>query len=554
MLTFEGWVLKCDEMLNKVKSRLLSGKKIILILLLHSAFYISNCFAQTMFVKTFGDAGTAWDGANSVKQTSDNGYIIAGAATGFGVGQEDVILVRTDANGSIIWSKTYGGTGSDAGEVVIQTSDGGFIVAGTTNSFGAGDSDVYVIRTNPIGDTLWTKTYGGINKEQVGGVMQTNSGGFIIAGSTKSFGSGNWDVYVICTDANGDTLWTKTYGGTALDRGNSIQLTTDGGYIITGETKSFGSFFGEAYLLKINSLGNVLWSKTFYFNTSAGGQHANSVKQTTDGGYIIIGDALVSVIVFKTDASGNLIWGKYFILGPEFCEGKDVVQAADGGYVITATERWFPPNYIIVLAKLDTAGILIWSESFTPLYSSETSSLSKTNDGGYVIAGQIADGLIFSNDFELCLIKTNANGSNGCESPFSVGPANYSITTDSGCIVSATQTVSGNSTSIVSSPSMITVSYCFTTNIHAESNSACTVSPNPATNELRINPEYSGRIESIEIYNVLGTRVNTSVRAPLSSRRGAGGEVIDVSSLSPGIYFVKVKTKEGISVGKFVKE
>jgi hypothetical protein len=165
----------------------------------------------------------------------------------------DVYLIKTDANGDSLWTKTFGGTDNDFGLSIQQTTDGGYILVGETYSFGAGNDDVYLIKTDANGDSLWTKAFGGIGNDFGNSIEQTTDGGYIIGASTYSFGAGNVDVYLIKTDANGDSLWTKTFGGTAYDGLRSVQQTIDGGYIIAGYTNSFGA---GIYLIKTDANGN----------------------------------------------------------------------------------------------------------------------------------------------------------------------------------------------------------------------------------------------------------------------------------------------------------
>jgi hypothetical protein len=161
-------------------------------------------------------------------------------------GGGDVYLVKTNAQGDTLWTRTYGGAACEEGYAVRKTADGGYIITGRTSG------DLYVIRTNALGDTLWTRTLGGADLYDGNSVQQTDDGGYIIAGEA------NWDVYLVKTDSEGDTLWTRTYGGSRADRGYSVQQTTDGGYVIAGFTQSYGDEAADLYLVKTDSLGDVL--------------------------------------------------------------------------------------------------------------------------------------------------------------------------------------------------------------------------------------------------------------------------------------------------------
>ncbi|MBI4723126.1 MAG: hypothetical protein HY769_09080, partial [Candidatus Stahlbacteria bacterium] len=173
-------------------------------------------------------------------------------------------LHTAEAHGDTLWTRTFGGTVDDWGCSVQECEGGGFIIAGETNSFGAG-GDVYLIRTNERGNTLWTKTFGGTNYDEGWSVQECAGGGFIIAGKTGSFGAGDdADVYLIRTDAAGDTLWTKTYGGTDYDCSYSVQECAGGGFIIAGGTiPFFGAGAYDVYLIRTNEQGDTLWTRTF---------------------------------------------------------------------------------------------------------------------------------------------------------------------------------------------------------------------------------------------------------------------------------------------------
>jgi hypothetical protein len=234
--------------------------------------------------KTFG--GSEIDDGYSVQQTSDGGYIIAGSTLSYGAGETDVWLIRTDSSGNIDWNKTFGGSGRDYGYSVQQTSDGGYIIAGCTWSQGAGGADVWLIKTDASGDESWSQTFGGSEGDSARSVQQTSDGGYILAGYTESYGAGDFDVWLIKTNASGNETWNETFGGSDTDLGYSAQQTSDNGYIIAGHTWSYGEGYSDILVIKTNSSGSKTWNETFGGSRK---EFGSSVQQTSDGGYIIAG-------------------------------------------------------------------------------------------------------------------------------------------------------------------------------------------------------------------------------------------------------------------------
>jgi hypothetical protein len=317
---------------------------------------------DTTWTRTYG--GVEYDYANSVQQATDGGYIIVGYTESLGADSNDVYLIKTDPSGDTTWTRTYGGVDNvyDSGSSVRQTTDGGYIITGYTRSFGAGGPDVYLIKTDSSGDTTWTRTYGGADSDYGDAVRQTTDGGYIIAGKTKSFGAGGNDVYLIKTDSSGDTTWTRTYGGIENDYSSSVQQTTYGGYIVVGYTGSFGAGSNDVYLIKTDATGDTAWTRTY---GGVDSDYCNSVWQTTDEGYIITGATESfgaggrDVYLIRTDTSGDTTWTRIYG-GVNDDWGRSVRQTTDGGYIIAGATESFGEGprdvYLIKVGPPDGIG------------------------------------------------------------------------------------------------------------------------------------------------------------------------------------------------------
>ena len=281
--------------------------------------------------KTFG--GTGDDLAMSVQQTSDGGYILAGYTDSYGVGYWHFWLVKINSNGNEQWSRTFGGTFAFS---VQETADGGYILAGCTYSYSTGSYDFGLVKTDANGNEQWNKTFGGTYCDCANSVQETADGGYILAGYTESYGAGNRDVWLVKTDSKGNEQWNKTFGGTYEDYANSVQETADGGYILAGYTESYGAGSTDGWLVKTDSDGNEQWNKTF---GGTGSNIAYFVQETADGGYILAGTRYwygagsQDAWLVKTDANGNEQWNKTFG-GSKEDEAKSVQQTLDGGYIL----------------------------------------------------------------------------------------------------------------------------------------------------------------------------------------------------------------------------
>lgn len=281
-----------------------------------------------------------WEAADvgySVHPTDDGGFIITGCGTSFGMGSHDIYLIKVDELGDTLWTRAYGGPALDMAFSVRQTfPDGGYVAIGVTDRMYRRLNDIILLKTDANGDSVWAKTYGGDKDDVARSVEQTRDGGFIIGGTTESFGAGGLDLFLIKTDAKGDTLWTRTFGGAEDETGTSVLQISDGGFMVVGTTASFGGGLDDVFMVRTDGRGNALWTKTF------GGpayETGLSVDQTSDGGFVVAGSLYPlpsgphQVYVLKTDSDGTLLWNRtYAGLGIE--RGNAVRETSDGTYVI----------------------------------------------------------------------------------------------------------------------------------------------------------------------------------------------------------------------------
>jgi TolB-like protein len=376
---------------------------------LAAIFVPSPLPAQITFERTYG--GPGGDAAYSVQQTPDGGYIIAGSTGSYGAGGSDVYLIKTDSNGDTLWTKTVGGEGTDAGWSVWQTTDRGYVVAGRTDSRGAGGLDVLLVETDANGETLWTRTYGDTANDYGYAVLQTLDGGYAVVGVTCSFGAGKYDVYFIRTGPQGDTLWTRTWGGTSFDEGWSVLQTADSGFVVCGYTQ--GDNARDFYLVRTDSRGETLWTRTY---GGADYDEGYCVEQTTDGGFMVVGTTCpfgsrvrADAMVVKTDSGGNALWTKTYggTTGEECFHS--VRQTADGGYIFAGyTASYGAGGDDVYLVRTDSCGDTLWTRTFGGCYTDLGFGVSQTSDGGFVVVG-VMECLHVSSD-DVYLIKTDSLG------------------------------------------------------------------------------------------------------------------------------------------------
>jgi len=347
--------------------------------------------------RTYGGSGD--DGATSVQPTADRGYIVAGWTRSFGSGDLDAWLLKLDADGAVVWQKTYGGANADVANDVRQTADGGYIVAGETalprpeNPLACW-KDAWLLKLDANGNVVWQRAHGADGCATAAAVRPMPGGGYVVAGSIDSSTGLASDAWVFKLDAEGNILWQKTYGGSDYNHANDIQLTADGGYVVAGDRDLPYETGRDAWILKLDSGGNVVWQKSY---GGAGDDAAYSVQPTADGGYVVAGDHQSTDLewpghvawVLKLDASGDIIWQRsYGQARPFNGSGRSVRPTADGGYVVAADFQVCCDRSVATLLKLDAGGKLIWGRSFGDTVRG-AGALETTADGGYVVAGSL---------------------------------------------------------------------------------------------------------------------------------------------------------------------
>ena len=309
--------------------------------------------------ETFGEKGT--DIANSITQTKDRGYIIAGFIWTVYASKQDFWIIKLDENGNIEWGKTFDGDENDIAYSIIQTEDGGYAVAGSTGVRVWGETNCWVIKLDAKGNMEWDNNFGGTGWDEIYSIIQTKDGSFITTGCVWSKGAGRGDVRVAKLNKRGDLVWDKTFGGSENDEAYSIFQTNDGGYAIAGFTVLEDTGDRDIWVIKLDKEGNKVWDRTFGGTSE---DWANSIIQNKNGDYIVagwtksMGAGKTDVWIVKLDKRGNLIWDKTFG-GSENDEAHSIIQTNDGGYAVVGwTKSKGAGNSDVWVIKLDENGNL----------------------------------------------------------------------------------------------------------------------------------------------------------------------------------------------------
>lgn len=343
---------------------------------------------KSFFSKVYDSPTFTYAAFQSIQETKDGGFVVAGYANITGTGANSYFLVlKVKADGEIEWQKTYAGAGVDYALNVKQTPDGGYVVVGSTTTFGKGGSDAWVIKLKSDGGIEWQKTFGGPSGDRADSVSLTSDGGFVVAGHRVNPSSS--DAWVVKFKSNGGIEWQKFYGqANKFDKASSVEQTSDGGYIIAGSTIETNGTQQDGWVFKTNANGTLEWQKS-YGTVNNSLEFLTSIHQTADGGYIVGGtDAAMRCLVLKLKGDGSVEWQKRLKSGSDTTISQSVKQTADGGFIVATYFQSDSGAAYGLIAKLKADGGVEWQRSYNGDGGETFSDIGLTSDGGYVVAGQ----------------------------------------------------------------------------------------------------------------------------------------------------------------------
>lgn len=502
-------------------------KKLILILSAIASFWQAETAAgQATFQKTFG-SGTAY----SIDKTNDGNLIITG---------DPMFLLKMDPNGNMLWHSSYSVSANTiTGSSVKQTTDGGFIIAGTLNS-GTPTSKVALVKTDASGNPLWSKSYGGASFESGSQVKQTLDGGYVVVGSTKSFGIQFDDIYIIKTDGNGNLQWSKNIHhnvGDGVDVGNSIAQLSDSSYVVCGRVGNTLTSSNDAGLIKLNKNGSLQWAKYYGGSGDDGG---NSVVPTLDGGYAMTGYTESygaggsDVFLVKTTSNGILQWNVSFG-GTNYEYGQSIIQSTDGHFIVGGVTQSFGGGMIdYYLNKFDPSGIFVWTKTFGGSGSDWAYSIVERPDRSIFTVGNAPS---FSNG--IYVVKTDSSGHSGCNefTPTMSTTFDSSGATTPSILVSSPATVV-NTMSVTASSVTTESTLCSLTTVNeVPDQKNIHIFPNPATTEVTIQNFFPGNVQILDMQGQI----------VLIKRVEEGETMLSLTNFTPAMYTLRYEDEKGRS-------
>lgn len=468
--------------------------KQIIFLLLFVIALSANAQPPLKFHCRYG--GSGYDVGYDVKQTLDKGYIITGSTSSFGQGNTDVYLLKLDSMGQVKFQTSFGGFSNDIGKSIIALADSSFIMVGYTSSSGIGGYDIFLVKADKNGTLEWQKTIGGADWDFAHSIKQTSDGGFIIAGTTYSFGHGNADGYIVKTDASGNVQWSKTYGGKKDDEFKSVIQTIDGNYALTGYTKSYADSLGDTWVFKIDLNGDSLWCNYY------GGKRkdfGNEIVQDNFGDYYVAGSidslkpGLMDAYAIRINNTGTLVWKWIdgFLNTDDSYNSVVLSKKTPGNTLYAQTETFTGFGIHIKIMELNAGGFYTNATEYGDVLADEILKMSLTLDKGYVGVGYTNNYNAKLTDVYLLKLDTNLVGSNS--------------------IVSISE-ISKNKVELI-------------------------IYPNPASNELRIKTSININNRDLRLYDIVGNEVLITDKIFFSE---SDLKILNTEELKSGVYFLKI--------------
>jgi hypothetical protein len=361
--------------------------------------------AQT-FMKTYP---TTFDKTSRDIVYTGDGYIIVGMTNNSDITDCDLYIMKTDLNGNMLWQKIYGGARPDYPYSLCETSDGNFFVTGFTQSFGPGDYDVYLIKFDGNGEKIWEKTYAGWGNDEAREIIKTSDNNYMIAGTSSSTNwTSNQNAFLMKIDVNGDVIWRKFYGGPAKEYGNGVKECSDGGFILTGQTFSFGQG-GNTYLVKTNASGDTLWTR--HWGGPLAEEGVSIVTHSDGSSTLAVRDSTsnqdIDVRIMKVDASGSVLFDKVYG-GTMKDTPKTINKTADGGFIIGAISRsfgWINPD--MWLMKFNSIGDTSWTKRYGHTDHEHCHMAKEHIDGGILAIGHARS---WGPGQKIMFVKMDGNG------------------------------------------------------------------------------------------------------------------------------------------------
>lgn len=473
-------------------------------------------------------------------------------ATAFSNGYDDAYLLKMDSGGNVLWSKAYGGTYQDRSYNVAVCTDGGFVFTGYTSLFATSINwNLHLVRTDSDGNISWAREIGGSQNDFGWYVDQVNDDGFIVVGSTKSYGAGNYDGYIVKTDAAGALQWTRAIGGSSSDQFLGFSKTSDEGYIVTGTTSSnsFGS--SDIWLVKLNSAGDTLWTRQYGKATEDAG---NAVIQTNDGGYLIAGDVHITpaagdhnTFLLKTDPSGDLQWVKTYGSSPGTEIAWDLRQTNDNGFLFFGASAAYGNGGggDIFSVKTDPNGTVQWAKTYGGTAFDDFWYSQPTPDEGSMMVGLTYEG----GGQNILVVKTDSLGNSSCNTTTVVPIVNTPVLqVRSGTNVTSAGTMNTPNTQAYPAASTSKDPCALVDVPEKEHSLEISVFPNPFREKTNIlMPEMTSKTASLRLFNVFGQEV-----FPILTLN-SNGFTIHKGDISEGIYLYRIEAHYGnIGSGKIV--